>query len=61
MLYIALQPVLRSMVAAVCLFGAASELAAPRGVFFTACVHTSPLQYVALAQEKGVRFRLFPI
>ena len=39
-LYIALQPVLRSMVAAVCLFGAASELAAPRGVFFTASVHT---------------------
>ena len=55
-LYIALQPVLRPMVAAVCLFGAASELAAPRGVFFTAIVHTLPLLRVPLAQGKRCIF-----
>ena len=60
-LYIALQPVLRSMVAAFCLFGAACEQAAPRGVFFTAVyIHHDPNR-VYLAQEKGVLSWLFPI
>ena len=51
-LYIALQPVLRSMMAAVCLFGAASELAAPRGVFFTAVVHIHRTYHACYGSRK---------
>ena len=58
-LYIALQPVLRSMVAAVCLFGAASELAAPRGVFFTKCTYDMTLIVVFGSRQKVYVFGCF--